>query len=255
MSHLLRLVTFEDPIFATVQGEGKLVGTPSTFIRLHGCDYSCSWCDTKDSWRAGSTYTEIDVESVVDRARSFGLRHVVVTGGNPMIHKQLPELITALNVSYVSEGRHVVGMHVTLETQGSVYDEASARAADLLSLSPKMHAGASDYATAVELAALSLNAGKDTQFKIVVSTEDETGDAIALMHDMYREIFLRLRSTNECRLSEVSWFLQPEHSTGRKGVHVVCEALQAWEKSTRWYSTGPSIRVLPQVHKTAFFMR
>src|SRR5277367_4250376 len=72
-------------IFYSVQGEGSLVGVPSIFVRTSGCNLRCSWCDTPyTSWNPEGA--EMSVDEILNRASEFGgARHVVLTGGEPMI--------------------------------------------------------------------------------------------------------------------------------------------------------------------------
>jgi 7-carboxy-7-deazaguanine synthase len=112
-------------VFHSIQGEGSLLGVPSVFVRTSGCNLRCSWCDTPyTSWSPeGETLT---VEQVFDRAASFGCRHVVVTGGEPMI---APEIVA------LTEGLRAQGRHITIETAGTVHAPV---ACDLMSISPKL---------------------------------------------------------------------------------------------------------------------
>ncbi|MEM1519532.1 MAG: 7-carboxy-7-deazaguanine synthase QueE [Pyrobaculum sp.] len=71
-------------IFASLQGEGVNLGRPSVFIRLAGCPIRCVYCDTKYSW-GFDTGVEMSVGEIVDKAASFGVGHVVVTGGEPLV--------------------------------------------------------------------------------------------------------------------------------------------------------------------------
>lgn len=68
-------------IFHTVQGEGVLAGSPSTFIRLQGCTVGCPWCDTKYTWLKGGT--RMTVKEIVNQVRH---PHVVITGGEPTMY-------------------------------------------------------------------------------------------------------------------------------------------------------------------------
>ena len=71
-------------IFASLQGEGVNLGRPSVFIRLAGCPIRCVYCDTKYSW-GFDTGVEMSVGEIVEKAASFGVGHVVVTGGEPLV--------------------------------------------------------------------------------------------------------------------------------------------------------------------------
>jgi 7-carboxy-7-deazaguanine synthase len=123
--------------FVSVQGEGTLVGVPSSFIRVSGCNLRCVWCDTPlTSWTPEGEPVELD-ELV--RWCSEGPRHVVVTGGEPMLFSPTAELTRRLRAA---------GHHVTIETAGSVWCEGLE--ADLLSISPKL-AHSTPWARAAEL--------------------------------------------------------------------------------------------------------
>jgi len=116
-------------IFSSIQGEGKLTGVPSWFVRLSGCNLRCTWCDTPyASWNPeGTKYTVADLVQI---AKETGLSHAVVTGGEPMIFKELPELCAELRS---------IGMHITIETAGTVFSENwQSLACDLMSISPKL---------------------------------------------------------------------------------------------------------------------
>lgn len=114
--------------FTSVQGEGKLVGVPSFFIRFSGCNLRCSWCDTPyASWSPESTPRSID--DLVREAEASGARHVVLTGGEPMLFDQVGPLSLAL---------HARGLHITVETAGTIFRSPSEMHCDLMSISPKL---------------------------------------------------------------------------------------------------------------------
>ena len=80
-------------IFLSLQGEGPSAGTPAHFIRLQGCDVGCHWCDTKYSWDFAAG-RELSAEAACDEARSLGEAPLlVVTGGEPLEHAGLAELL------------------------------------------------------------------------------------------------------------------------------------------------------------------
>jgi 7-carboxy-7-deazaguanine synthase len=112
-------------IFYSVQGEGTLVGVPSIFVRTSGCNLRCVWCDTPyTSWKPeGREMTEAEILATV---RSYPGRHVVVTGGEPMMLEQVVPLTHRLRDA---------GLHITVETAGTVFQPV---ACDLMSISPKL---------------------------------------------------------------------------------------------------------------------
>ena len=112
-------------LFYSIQGEGSLVGVPSVFIRTSGCNLRCSWCDTPyTSWQPEGT--DLDLERILDEVAAHPARHVVVTGGEPMI---APDIIA------LTERLHARGLHITIETAGTVFAPVSC---DLMSISPKL---------------------------------------------------------------------------------------------------------------------
>ena len=75
--------------FYTIQGEGFNTGRAAYFIRLGGCDVGCVWCDVKESWDADA-HTRQAVADLVAAASEYPGRHVVITGGEPLMHNCLP---------------------------------------------------------------------------------------------------------------------------------------------------------------------
>src|SRR5438477_12914344 len=112
-------------LFYSIQGEGKLAGVPSFFVRASGCNLRCTWCDTPyTSWEPEGR--EISVAEILSAAREHPARHVVITGGEPMIMPDVVELAAAFKREKY---------HVTIETAATVYKPLEL---DLASLSPKL---------------------------------------------------------------------------------------------------------------------
>lgn len=121
MSQKLRIAE----IFGSVQGEGTLMGVPSTFVRVSGCNLRCIWCDTKyASWDPEGPTLEIG--QIVEQVRAHGHRHVVLTGGEPMLFDAIEPLCKNLNE---------LGHHITIETAGTIFRDLPC---DLMSISPKL---------------------------------------------------------------------------------------------------------------------
>lgn len=113
-------------IFYSVQGEGSLTGVPSVFVRTSGCNLRCDWCDTPyASWSPEGP--EMSLGEIVKTVSQYSARHVVITGGEPMVAKEICGLITLFQEQ---------GKHVTVETAGTV--DPDGLTVDLASLSPKL---------------------------------------------------------------------------------------------------------------------
>lgn len=95
-------------IFCSIQGETSLSGLPTTFIRLSGCNLRCSWCDTPYSFRRGTPHT---LPEILTKVRRYGVSHVCVTGGEPLLQKNIYPLMKQLCDE---------GFTVNLETGGSI---------------------------------------------------------------------------------------------------------------------------------------
>jgi 7-carboxy-7-deazaguanine synthase len=113
-------------IFYSLQGEGGLAGVPSAFIRLAGCPLKCRWCDTKYAWDV-SAGTEQSPEAIAGQIKDFPTPHIVITGGEPLIHQGISDLAYLLRRQ---------GYHLTFETSG--IECPSGIPADLMSISPKL---------------------------------------------------------------------------------------------------------------------
>jgi 7-carboxy-7-deazaguanine synthase len=97
-------------IFQSIEGEGKRAGKPCIFIRLAGCNLRCSYCDTPYSHKA-SDGIEMTQEEIVETCLGFSTKAVTVTGGEPLIHPGIVELLELLGAK---------GFEINVETNGSI---------------------------------------------------------------------------------------------------------------------------------------
>lgn len=112
-------------LFFSLQGEGSLVGVPSVFVRTSGCNLRCSWCDTPyTSWQPEGV--EMTLDRIMAEVEAHRCRHVVVTGGEPMIAPEMTALTKRLREAC---------KHITIETAGTVFHPLQC---DLMSISPKL---------------------------------------------------------------------------------------------------------------------
>jgi 7-carboxy-7-deazaguanine synthase len=116
---------FVAEVYESFQGEGPFAETPSLFIRTSGCNLRCSFCDTPfTSWYPEGD--QIELEELADQVHRSAARHVVLTGGEPMLAPQLPEL---------SDICRSAGRTITIETAGTVDRSVEC---DLMAISPKL---------------------------------------------------------------------------------------------------------------------
>ena len=113
-------------LFFSIQGEGELTGIPSVFVRTSGCNLRCRWCDTKyASWKPEGE--NVTINDLLEKVCSYPARHVVISGGEPMIAKGIKDFTRLLKES---------GKHITIETAGTI--SPNGIQCDLASLSPKL---------------------------------------------------------------------------------------------------------------------
>src|SRR5271156_6440039 len=160
-------------LFYSIQGEGKLAGVPSVFIRASGCNLRCAWCDTPyASWNPEGA--DVPVDEIVARVNEHPAKHIVLTGGEPLIMPDAAPLCAALKK---------LGYHITVETAATIFQDL---AIDLASLSPKLANSTPDASKHPALAQSHerqrlrpdviqrfIDTAPDFQLKFVVSNHDD----------------------------------------------------------------------------------
>ena len=136
-------------VFQSIQGEGPWIGKRCVFLRLHGCNIHCPWCDTKYTW--AGMFFELTPEKVAEMIERAELSRVVITGGEPMMQREeVVELAAQLH--------QYGGISVAVETNGTIdFPEATF---DLAVVSPK----------AIQMAEHWIN--RDVVMKIVVNEQN-----------------------------------------------------------------------------------
>lgn len=114
----------------TIQGEGPNVGIKTLFVRVVGCDFNCSWCDSKFAWKADDNTKRYKPEelsyNLIKMCNDTNTQNVVLTGGNPCLY----------DFEKVIDDLHDLGITVDVETQGSKLPDWCYKV-DQLVISPK----------------------------------------------------------------------------------------------------------------------
>lgn len=193
-------------MFRSIQGEGKLIGVPTYFIRSIGCNLDCAWCDTKYSFDGG---TDLSVDEIVESAKDE--KYICLTGGEPMIQKEFPELLDKLLAA---------GKHVSIETNGSISIKDLPDSENVL-VSMDIKCPSSKMTERMDWDNLALLKPKD-QLKFVLADE---GD-----YDFAMDIVKRYEPNTEIIFSPVG-------------------GMDARPIAERVVESGMDIRVLLQLHK------
>ena len=196
-------------LFYSIQGEGKLAGVPSVFVRTSGCNLRCWFCDSyHTSWEPTHAWmsTKEIVEEVSTHAKAD---HVVITGGEPLIHEETTHLIDSLSND---------GYHITVETNGTIHPDA---AIDLASISPKLSSSTPTAAKdpkgdgewsekheelRIDMTALTrLVENYSFQLKFVVTSREDIEEV--------NDIVERIRDQTSARIRNQDVLLMPEGQT------------------------------------------
>jgi 7-carboxy-7-deazaguanine synthase len=195
-------------LFYSLQGEGNLAGMPSVFVRTSGCNLRCWFCDSyHTSWEPTGAW--LTLSEIVEQVESFEADHVVLTGGEPLIHDESQQLLERLAD---------LGYHTTVETNGTI---ACGAPVDLMSISPKLASstptperdpkGDGEWETKHERRRIDLETlggivdTHEFQLKFVVTARDDMDE----IEDLVER--LRARATTPIRNEDV--LLMPEGQT------------------------------------------
>jgi len=192
-------------LFVSLQGEGKLAGVPSVFVRTSGCNLRCWFCDSyHTSWEPTGGWRAIN--EIVEDVVSADTDHVVLTGGEPMIHDEAIDLLAELDDR---------GYHTTVETNGTIHHDAPI---DLASISPKLASstptadrdprGNGEWADRHENRRISLDAlaglveDYDHQLKFVVTGREDMAEIESLLDRLGDRTATAIRDTDVLLMPE-----------------------------------------------------
>ena len=206
-----------------LQGEGRMIGAQTHFVRFGYCDYRCAWCDTLYAVEPEQVQREaewLDVDTIIARLDALGAHTpwVTLSGGNPAIH----------DLGLLVERLHARGRKVAVETQGSVYRPWLDQC-DVVTVSPKPPSSgmATDYARLARFAAL-----PQSNLKVVVF--DDADFAYA------RDIHLRYPAK--------SLYLQPGNAVGQDDTASLLSKLEWLAQRAMADPAMADAVVLPQLH-------
>lgn len=217
-------------LFTSRQGEGKLTGTETFFVRTSGCNLRCWFCDTPyASWHPRGDTMSID--QIVEAARRSGRQHVVLTGGEPLLPTESTALARALQQA---------GFHLTIETAGTIDRPVQA---DLMSISPKFASSAPSAETQrswhqrhqqrrlrLDVMRSLMARAEDFQLKFVVDSPADFSELIQIVDGLQTAadaVWVMPQGSTVDKLDEAAGWLKPWCQ--RQGFHF-CDRMQI-----RWF--------------------
>ncbi|MCI2771965.1 7-carboxy-7-deazaguanine synthase QueE [Staphylococcus warneri] len=215
----------------TIQGEGRVIGRKTMFVRTAGCDYRCSWCDSAFTWD-GSAKEDIllmSAEEIYNKLREVGgdnFNHVTISGGNPALIKGIQDLVDLF------EEHHI---QTALETQGSKFQPWMTQIDDL-TISPKPPSSNMKPNLDILDSVIEQCVPESLNLKVVIFDEDDFEFA-KMIHHRYPSIPFYLQVGNPYLDEEVD-----NHTS---------KLLQRYEQLVERVMTSSdmnNVYVLPQLH-------
>lgn len=165
----------------TVSGEGPTLGQRCAFLRLGGCNLTCTWCDSAFTWDASrhdlrAELRRMDADEVVSRLLALGCKFVIVSGGEPLLQQKYS------GWNAVLRGLTGAGVRVEVETNGTVEPTAeTARLLTRFTVSPKLaHSGVAEDRRIGPVALKALAATGKAVFKFVCRNADDVAETVEL---------------------------------------------------------------------------
>lgn len=187
------IIPIHETFQKTIQGEGYWAGTPVDFIRLAGCPVGCHYCDT--GYADGGVSLPRKIKTFDELINELFSPRIVISGGEPFIHKQLPNLVNSIEAT---------GRQVSIETSGCYWQEISPQT--WITLSPKQHINP-------KYPVLKKMWMRASEIKLVIETGKEL--------EFYSEILL-------ANNNNIPIFLQPEWYSRNLTLPLVLQLLQEY---------------------------
>ena len=174
-------------IFYSLQGEGVWVGLPNIFIRTMGCNLRCSYCDTQEAYEQGST---MSIDEIIDKVHQYHCDHICITGGEPLLQKDLPLLLDHLQEE---------SYQLSIETNGSQYIQPLLKYSSLL-ISLDIKCPSSQMHEHMDFSSITL-LRKTDQLKFIIKTKED--------YNYAKEILNQYKPECNCVMQPV-WGMNPQ---------------------------------------------
>ncbi|MEO0278472.1 MAG: 7-carboxy-7-deazaguanine synthase QueE [candidate division WOR-3 bacterium] len=219
-------------IFTSIQGEGNVIGLPSVFLRLSGCNLKCRYCDTKFSWKSKKIYT---IEEISETLITLGIKTLTITGGEPLIQSATCiKLIKAIRQHFNT---------IVIETNGIIRNEEDMKLlnmVDVVSLSLKTQNFIGRQIKYEEILNNVKNIKANLYIKLVFTKEDT-------IEDIKRLIKKIKESTNS-----IDIILQPSSNFRRKE-EFLRFVKKTWREILKDDFISNNAKIIPQLHKLVFW--
>ncbi|MCB9027363.1 MAG: radical SAM protein [Bdellovibrionaceae bacterium] len=154
-------------IFFSIQGESTWMGLPTTFVRTSGCHLRCNYCDTKFAYHEG---TKMEIKEVIDQIAKNPTKYVCITGGEPLLQKEVYELMTSL-----CDKNYKVSLETSGDIDCKIVDERVKKIIDVKT----PDSGEPNKFSLLNLAF----ADKNTEYKFVICSENDFAWAEQFCHE------------------------------------------------------------------------
>jgi 7-carboxy-7-deazaguanine synthase len=221
-------------IFLSFQGEGVYSGLTAVFVRVGGCNLSCKWCDTEYAIDPSAEYKQMTPEEVAGEVLKFDTKHVVITGGEPMLYRR--KLVRLTDILR-KEGRYV-----TIETNGTIF--TTGLRADLISISPKLPSAGQKNAINYERIKKLLK-NHHCQIKLVIDNDRDLKAAVVLLNKISYYKF-------EGPILQPNGLVKNLAEYRSRLKHLYQTAIIDDNKYSKFFRSYKQTRVMPQLQVVAF---